>query len=144
MDNSTQNCSSPQNHLALKILIGSAWADGVLEAEEQEVLTAALKRYGETYDRELKHLLESPVPLQQTERWISQYLADATETDRQALLGAIGRVLFADREVTDEEHMLLDDFHSMMGTIPAHLEMPEVAKTVGKFIKKTLRTITGH
>ena len=135
--------SSTQNHLALKILIGSAWADGVLEPEEQEVLAAALQRHGEAYDRELKHLLEQAVPLQQTERWISQYLANATETERQALLGAIGRVLFADREVTDEEHMLLDDFHSMMGEIPAHLEVPELAKTVGKYFKKAVRTITG-
>ena len=135
--------SSTQHHLALKILIGSAWADGVLEPEEQKILTAALQRYGETYDRELKHLLEQPVSLQQTERWISQYLADATETERQALLGAIGRVLFADREVTDEEHMLLDDFHSMMGSIPAHIEVPELAKSVGNFVKKAVRTITG-
>ena len=135
--------NSTQKHLALKILIGSAWADGVLEPEEQEVLDTVLQRYGETYDRELKHLLEQPVALQQTERWISQYLADATETERQALLGAIGRVLFADREVTDEEHMLLDDFHSMMGAIPAHVEVPELAKSVGNFVKKAVRTITG-
>lgn len=135
--------TSTQNHLALKILIGSAWADGVLDPEEQEILSAALQRHGETYDRELKHLLEHPVDLQQTERWISQYLADATDTERQALLGAIGRVLFADRDISDEEHMLLDDFHSMMGTIPAHAEIPELAKTVGKFVKKAVRSITG-
>lgn len=134
---------STQHHLTLKILIGSAWADGVLEPEETEALAKVLKRYGETYDRELKKLLEKPVPLQKTERWMAEYLHQSTEAERQQLLGAIGRMLFADREVTEEEHMLLDDFHTMMGNIPASIEVPALAKTVGKFVKKAVRTFTG-
>ena len=133
-----------QQHLTLKISIGSAWADGVLEPEEREILSALFNRYGETYDRELKHLLEKPVPLQQTERWIAEYLQDSTETERQRLLGAVGRMLFADREITEEEHILLDDFHTMMGEIPAHAELPQLAKTVGKFVKNAVRTIAGN
>ena len=132
-----------QHHLTLKISIGSAWADGVLEPEEKEVLSSLLTRYGETYDRELKRLLENPVPLQQTERWIAEYLQDSTEAERQQLLGAVGRMLFADRKVTEEEHMLLDDFHAMMGQIPAHAEIPQVAKAVGKFVKNAVRAIAG-
>ena len=130
------------HHLTLKILIGSAWADGVLEPEEIDFLDAILKRYGEVYDRELKHLLAKPVPLQQTERWMVEYLYNATETERQQLLGAIGNLLFSDRDIAEEEHILLDDFHAMMAEIPPHIEPPQLVKSVGSFVKSVVRKVT--
>ncbi|WP_017327769.1 TerB family tellurite resistance protein [Synechococcus sp. PCC 7336] len=136
--------SSAQHHLTLKILIGSAWADGVLKPEEEEYLAVLLQRYGEEYDRELKHLLAKPVSLQLTERWMTEYLYDSTAEERQQLLGAIGTMMFADRNISEEEHLLLDDFHAMMADIPAHAEAPELVKSIGRFVKSAIGKVTGH
>ena len=86
-------------------------------------------------------MLEKPVPLQQTERWMTEYLYNSTETERQQLLGAIGNLLFSDYQVTDEEHILLDDFHAMMSDIPAHVEPPELVQSIGRFVKSAVEKV---
>ncbi|MEO1131422.1 MAG: TerB family tellurite resistance protein [Cyanobacteria bacterium J06639_1] len=127
-----------RHHLALKIVLGAAWADGHLEPSELKYLQILRDRYGESHDAELDRLLERPVPLEQTERWMQQYLRGTTDTERQQLLGQIGNLLFADREVDDREHTLLDDYHAMMAAIPAHAEPPEAVSKIGKAVRKAI------
>ncbi|MEM9155657.1 MAG: TerB family tellurite resistance protein [Cyanobacteria bacterium P01_F01_bin.33] len=130
-----------RHHLALKIVLGAAWADGHLEPRELDYLQTLRDRYGETHDGELDRLLERPVPVEQTEKWMQQYLRDTTDTERQQLLGQIGNLLFADRKVVDVEHVLLDDYHAMMAAIPANVEPPEAVSKIGKVVRKAIKAV---
>ena len=112
-----------QHKLTLKILIGSAWADRQLEPEEIQYLGTLLRRYQLDRDPELLVLLEQPVPLEQTERWMIAYLQNTTNEERLKLLADMGRILIADNVVTGREHDLLDEYHELMARIPAHPDM---------------------
>ena len=134
--------SQYQQQLMLKIIIGAAWVDGHLEQAEIEYLQTLLKRYELTHDPELMALLEKSVPLQQTEIWIVEYLADTTETERQRLLAAIGKLLIIDDTVLPVEHDLLDDYYALMAEIPAQPEeTPTLVTTVGKFVRQTINSL---
>lgn len=134
--------SQYQQQLMLKIIIGAAWVDGHLEQAEIEYLQTLLKRYQLTHDPELMALLEKSVPLQQTEIWIVEYLADTTETERQRLLAAIGKLLIIDDSVLPVEHDLLDDYYALMAEIPAQPEQtPTLVATVGKFVRQTINSL---
>lgn len=134
--------SQYQQQLMLKIIIGAAWVDGHLEQAEIEYLQTLLKRYELTHDPELMALLEKSVPLQQTEIWIVEYLADTTETERQRLLAAIGKLLIIDDTVLPVEHDLLDDYYALMAEIPAQPEeTPTLVATVGKFVRQTINSL---
>jgi len=51
-----------------------------------------------------------------------EYLADTTETERQRLLAAIGKLVIADDTVLPQEHALLDDYYALIAKIPARPE----------------------
>jgi hypothetical protein len=140
--------STVQHHLMLKILIGSAWVDGVLESHELDYLHTLLDRYGEEHNAELRKLLAKPTPIQQTEQWMAEYLYNATGTERQQLLGAMGNLLYSDRDVTASEHVLIDDFYTMTARIPAHAEPPEVVQeavhSVGQLVKNVVRKVAAR
>jgi hypothetical protein len=130
----------PQPRLMLKIIIGSAWVDGHLEPAEVQYLQTLLERCKLTHAPELLALLEAPVSLRQTELWMADYLVDTTETERQRLLAAIGKLIIADDTVLPQEHTLLDDYYTLMAAIPARPEeTPTLVETVGKFVRKVAR-----
>ena len=114
-----------QHRLTLKILIGSAWVDQSLEPEEIQYLGTLLRRYQLDHDQELLDLLQAPISLEQTERWMIAYLQGTTNEERLKLLADIGRIVIADNVVTDSEHDLLDEYHELMAQIPAH---PDVSR----------------
>jgi len=116
-----------QRQQILRIAIGSAWADRHLEPGEIEYLQKLLQRYHLSHSSEMQALLKTPVPLEQTERWIVEYLSDTSETERLKLLAAIGNVLIADNEVSEIDHNLLDEYHTWIAKIPPH---PEATSTV--------------
>lgn len=131
-----------QNQQILQIAIGSAWADRRLEPGEIEYLQLLLQRYQLSHNSQMQAMLQTPVPLEQTERWIVEYLSDTTETERLKLLAAIGNVLIADNNVSDTDHDLLDEYHSLMASIPPHPEgSPTVVQTLGKFAHKVIRSV---
>lgn len=87
-------------------------------------------------------LLEQPVSLRQTEGWMMNYLADTTQTERQRLLAAIGKIVIADDTVLPLEHTLLDDYYTLMAKIPARTEeTPTQIKTVGSFVRQVFKTL---
>ncbi len=131
-----------QHRLMLKIIIGSAWVDGHLEPAEVQYLQTLLKRWQMTHVPDLLALLEAPVSLRQTERWMVDYLADTTETERQRLLAAIGKMVIADETVLPPEHTLLDDYYTLMAEIPARREeTTTLVETLGKFVRKVAQTV---
>ncbi|MEN9204738.1 MAG: hypothetical protein Q6J68_07030 [Thermostichales cyanobacterium SZTDM-1c_bins_54] len=133
-----------QEELMLKVIIGAAWADQDLAPQEITALQGWLERLQQHRNRQLLALLREPIPLQQTETWLLQYLQGATYEERLRLLGAIGNLIIADRRVTDSEHQLLDDYHALMAAIPPAPDpvLPENLRSfvqhIGKTIKKVL------
>lgn len=131
-----------QHKLMLKIVIGSAWLDDRLEPTEVEYLQTLLEHYQLTHAQDLLALLEEPVPLEQTELWMVEYLADTTETERQRLLATIGKLVIADDTVLPQEHTLLDDYYVLMAKIPARPEeTPTLVENLGKFVRRVARTV---
>ena len=131
-----------RHRLILKILIGSAWADRHLEAEEVEYIKTILQRYQLSHDPELMSLLTIPVSLEQTDLWMLTYLQDSTDDERMKLLANIGKVLIADDRVSDQEHDLLDEYYNLMASIPSHPEeTPTAISAIGKFVRRVVRTV---
>lgn len=123
-------------------MIGAAWSDRRLEPTEIEHFQQLLQRFHLHLNPELQTLLEQPVPLKQTELWLVEYLKDSTDTERQRLLSEIASMLIADDRVSDIEHDLLDEYYELMARIPPHPESTTtLAPTLGRFIKRLLRSV---
>ncbi|MDJ0717289.1 MAG: TerB family tellurite resistance protein [Prochloraceae cyanobacterium] len=128
-----------QEKLLVKIVIGAAWVDRHLEAEEIEYFQQLLEQYHLHIDDELQQLLKFTVPLKQTELWIVRYLKNSTNTERDALLKAIVNMLMADLCVSEIERELLDEYSEYMLAIPPHTEVkPTKIETVIRFIQKLI------
>ena len=130
-----------QHRLLLKIVIGAAWVDHRLEPSEVEYFQQLLQRYHLHLNSELQPLLQQPVPIEQTERWIVQYLRDSADIDRQRLLSAIASVLIADENVSDIEHDLIDEYYELMARIPPPPESNPIAPVLGRFVKRIVRSV---
>jgi hypothetical protein len=138
--------SAQHQHLMLKILIGSAWVDQHLEPEEVAYLNKVLLRAHLEHNAELQGLLSTPVEPTQTEQWLVSYLRDSPDAERLKLLAAIGNLLIADDEVSDVEHDLLDEFHTLMASIPSPPEplpdlgevAPKILQQVGQFFRRVM------
>ncbi|MCG9893387.1 MAG: TerB family tellurite resistance protein [Thermosynechococcaceae cyanobacterium MS004] len=134
-----------QHQLMLKILIGSAWVDRHLEPEEVTYLNSVLKRFHLEGDRDLQALLKTPVPPEQTERWLVAYLRDTPDSERLKLLAAIGNLLISDHVVSAVEHDLLDEFHDLMASLPAPRESsefhhgPKLLEKIGQFFRRVMQ-----
>ncbi len=94
----------------LKILIGAAWIDGIIQPEEREYLRKMAIEQGIADDPEIKSLLSEikPIKSQQCYQWLQDYLGDEpNETDYQQLMNAISALIYSDGEVDSEEAKLL-------------------------------------
>ncbi|WP_299410770.1 TerB family tellurite resistance protein [Acaryochloris sp. IP29b_bin.148] len=131
-----------QQRLTLQILIGSAWVDHHLSEPEVTYLQQVLERYHLSQDADLQALLQQPVPLQQTERWIVQFLKHTDQEERLKLLAAIGNLLIADDVVSDIEHDLLDEYHDLMAKISNEPNyIATLVKNIGHYVNKALNTL---
>jgi len=128
--------------LTLQILIGSAWVDHQLSEPEVTYLKEVLARYHLSHDPELQTLLQAPVPLQQTERWIFEYFKKHDQEERLKLLATIGNLLIADDVVSDVEHDLLDEYHDLMArTTNQRDHLGTLVKNIGSYVNKALKTL---
>ncbi len=94
----------------LKILIGAAWIDGIIQPEEREYLHRRATENGVADDPEIKSLLSEIKPVQSTEcyQWLEEYLGDnPSQEDYQGLLEAISALIYSDGDVQMQEAQLL-------------------------------------
>jgi uncharacterized tellurite resistance protein B-like protein len=94
----------------LKILIGAAWIDGVIQAEERNYLHRMAANNNLADDPEIKILLSEIKPVQPAEcyKWLENYLGNnPTQNDYQGLLEAISGLIYSDGDVETREAKLL-------------------------------------
>lgn len=94
----------------VKILIGAAWIDGMIQAEERQYLREIAQAKGLASDPEIKPWLYELVPVQPNEcyKWVKEYLGSSpTNEDCDNLIEAISGLIYSDGEVAIEEARLL-------------------------------------
>jgi carotenoid cleavage dioxygenase len=103
---------SSKNELQLlKLLIGVAWIDGVLEPGEQEFLRRVANERGLADEPEIKSLLSENKPVQpeQCYSWLQAYLGDyPSDTDFQELYGALNALAYSDGRLDAKEKEYLN------------------------------------
>ena len=94
----------------IKILVGAAWIDGIIQPEEREYLTTKVKENELENDAEIKSLLSEikPVTPQECYQWLEDYLGkNPTLQDYQDLLESISALVYSDGDVALQEAKLL-------------------------------------
>ena len=99
-----------KNKQLLKILIGAAWIDGIIQVEERDYLKRMSQSQGLSEDEDLKDLLSELKPVQPSQcyQWLEEYLGDnPTIGDYQELLETLSALIYSDGDVQMQEAQLL-------------------------------------
>jgi uncharacterized tellurite resistance protein B-like protein len=94
----------------VKILIGAAWIDGVIQPEERNYLRQTAQQHNLQDEPELKILLSElkPVTPQECYQWLEDYLGENhSEEDYQQLLESLSGLLYSDGDIQTQEAKLL-------------------------------------
>ncbi len=123
----------------IKILIGAAWIDGVIQTEEREYLRKIAANSQMSDDPELKPLLSELKPVQAEEcyRWLKEYLGENhQEADYQELLEAISGLIYSDGDVQTQEAKLLAKLQELE---PSHEHAKSFSNKLIESIQKLYR-----
>jgi uncharacterized tellurite resistance protein B-like protein len=106
------NINAPHRSIKnlIKILIGAAWLDGIVQTEERDYLRRLAQENGLANDPELYPLLHELKTVKPDEcyAWVRQYLGDhPTQEDCQSLIETISGLIYSDGDVANEEARLL-------------------------------------
>lgn len=99
----------------LKILIGAAWIDGVIQPEERSYLRRMAIDFKLADDPEIKPLLSELRPIQATEcyQWLEEYFGNnPSKEDYQQLLEVISGLVYSDGYVDIREAKLIETIQS--------------------------------
>ena len=121
--------TQPQARLLLKILIGVAWLDGVIQPEERQYLSKVAQAHHLDRDVEVEQLLASTSAVTATEcqHWIQAYLGDRSIHDDDRLIEAISGLIYSDGDVAIAEAKLLVNIQSESSSTPPN-QQPLVTK----------------
>jgi uncharacterized membrane protein YebE (DUF533 family) len=90
----------------IKILVGAAWIDGIIQPEEREYLRRMAKEQDLVEDSDIQTLLSEIKPVTATEcyQWLEDYLGENhTDSDYKQLLEAISALIYSDGDVDIQE-----------------------------------------
>ncbi len=131
-----------KNKQLLKILIGAAWIDGIIQVEEREYLKQMAMRHGLSEERDLKDLLSELKPVQphQCYQWLEEYLGDnPTNNDYQDLLETLSALIYSDGDVQMQEAQLLTKLQLLdPAQDSSKSALNKMLKTIQKFYKKAV------
>jgi hypothetical protein len=99
----------------LKILIGAAWIDGIIQPEERAYLRRVARDFRLAEDPEIKPLLSELRPIQPVEcyQWLEEYFGDnPSEEDYQQLLEIISGLIYSDGYMDCREAKLIETIQS--------------------------------
>lgn len=100
----------------LKILLGAAWIDGEVQAEERAYLEKMVSQYNLADDPEIKSLLYGLKSVEPAEcyRWVDEYVGSHPSLDDyENLLESMSALIYSDGEVATEEAKLLTHLQSL-------------------------------
>jgi hypothetical protein len=123
-----------QSRLLMKILIGVAWLDGAIQAEERQYLAKVAQTHQLALDPEIESLLTGRISITAAdcEHWIHEYLGDRSIHDDDGLIEAISGLIYSDGDVAVDEAKLLVNIQSVPSSAP-----PLVSK-IQQLYKKAL------
>jgi uncharacterized tellurite resistance protein B-like protein len=131
-----------KNRRLLKILIGTAWIDGVIQTQERDYLRQMAEHEKLSDDAEIHPLLAELKPVQPIEcyRWIEEYLGDTPSLeDYQELLESISALIYSDGEVGIQEARLLTKIQSLDPASDSHLSaLDKLVGTIRKLYAKAI------
>lgn len=99
----------------LKILIGAAWIDGIIQPEERVYLRQVAADFNLAQDPEIQPLLSELRPIQATEcyQWLEEYFGNnPSEADYQELLEKISGLVYSDGYIDVREAKLIEAIQS--------------------------------
>lgn len=102
--------SAQKKKQLLKILIGAAWIDGLIQKEERNYLNKMIASQGLTNDQEIATLVSELKPVQPSQcyQWLEEYLgSNPTTKDYRKLLESISGLVYSDGDVQMQEAQLL-------------------------------------
>jgi hypothetical protein len=119
-----------QPRLLMKILIGVAWLDGVVQAEEREYLAKVAQNHQLDLDSEIELLLAGRISLTAAdcEHWIQEYLGDRSIHDDDGLIEAISGLIYSDGDVAISEAKLLVNIQSQPSPTPLVSKIQQLYK----------------
>lgn len=123
---------STQSRQLLKILIGAAWIDGVIQSEERQYLKTLAANLNLQTDEEIVPLLSELKPISATDcyTWINDYLGNyPSEQDYQTLLETMSGLLYSDGNIQTQEAQLLA---SLQDSDPQQVPQSSMNKFLGK------------
>ncbi len=131
-----------KNKQLLKILIGAAWIDGIIQVEEREYLKQMAQRQGLSEDDDLKDLLSELKPVQphQCYQWLEEYLGDnPSSKDYQELLETLSGLIYSDGDVQMQEAQLLTKLQLLDPAQDSPKSaFDKILKTIQKVYKKAI------
>lgn len=103
----------------LKILIGAAWIDGVIQPEERKYFRRIAKQYQLEDDPEIKPLLSElkVVKPEECYQWLQDYLGEnPSQQDYQELLETTSGLIYSDGDVDIREVRLIEKLQLLAPT----------------------------
>ncbi len=100
----------------LKILVGAAWIDGIIQTEEREYLKKMAVDSGLNDDPQIQSLLSEikPVTANECYQWLEEYLGDNhSQKDYEDLLEAISALVYSDGDIDIQEAKLLSHLQEL-------------------------------
>ncbi|BAP17022.1 tellurite resistance TerB family protein [cyanobacterium endosymbiont of Epithemia turgida] len=126
----------------LKILIGAAWIDGLIQKEERNYLNKMIAAQGLADDQEIATLFSELKPVQPSQcyQWLEEYLGvNPTTKDYQKLLESISGLIYSDGDVQMQEAQLLTKLQLLNPSQDSYKSSFEkILKIVQKLYKKAI------
>ncbi len=123
----------------LKILIGAAWLDGVIQPEEREYLHQMAIRENLANDPTIQPLLSElkPVSPEECYTWLEEYLGNSPTTeDYNRLLEAISALIYSDNDVDTREVKLIEKLQQLN---PANSPQLSIFEQILRVIRQIYR-----
>ena len=141
-DRKMSKASNTSKKELVKILVGAAWIDGEIQAEELEYLQRIVTENDLTEEPEVQSLLstDNPIPVNKCYLWLENYLGNnPTEKDYQNLLSAISALVYSDGYIDTEEAKLLTQIQNLdLNKSSIQSTFERVLKAIQKFYRRTI------
>ncbi|MEM9271428.1 MAG: TerB family tellurite resistance protein [Cyanobacteria bacterium P01_F01_bin.143] len=132
-----------KNKKLFKILAGTAWIDGVIQAEERKYLRRSAQELELTEDPEIKILLSELKTVQPKEcyLWLEEYLEQYTQVeDYHELLERVGGIIYGNGYVDIRETRLLEKIQRLDPKNRTYKTIPEwVLRRIRRFYQKVVQ-----